>query len=252
MKIIFPIIISTFLIYGCSKYHLNQKSIIGTYYQQSDSDEFQKVNLIITDNKFVMIDATNYSFMDKGNSKYICCDTVSHGTWVVDKEHRTIAFSTHIGGTFVKDTVEESFFGSKDTVYFCIKNPIENNMGKLHRNIFYVIDLNSIGSDFGNNLLDKEYNTNAIAIPNLEHARILNFSISIYVKPEYLDHARFVAMNPIKTYNYQVKIRDANHFIVKIPKLTYQYITYLRFKERLGKLEKNDTIVLDGVTYRKK
>ena len=123
-------------------------------------------------------------------------------------------------------------------------------MGTVHKNIFYMLNLNSIGTNFGDNLTDKEFNSSRIVLANSNRSRIIDISLLIYTRPEY--YARNIAVNPVKTIPYKIKDPGSNIFKIDIPKLTYQYITSLRLREHLLKIINNSEIVWDGVKYQKR
>jgi hypothetical protein len=240
------IIVSLFC--GCVTFHYSSEDLIGTYAQIREDGANPFINLTINKTGFVLVDVMNYN--KRGGGKYMCCDTIAYGSWKLDNKHGDLSFSTsQLSDTYIDDSVREETNANRDSVFFYINNPIEKKMGKKHEYIFYKIDLYSIGSAFGEDLYEKQFNTNRIVAANPNHDHINEFSIQVYTTPDYF--ARNIAIDPVKTFYYKVKDRNTNSFRINIPDLTYGYITYLRLNERLIKIVNKNELIWDGIKYRR-
>ena len=249
MKRLFLCLIIT-IFYSCKTNHYLPKNIIGTFRQIRDDGVESNIDLTFSKTGFTLTDVADYLKMHNGGGKYLCCDTVAYGTWRIDNQHAILSLSTpQLTDTYIQDYIVEKTKPNTDSLYFFVSNPIEKNMGVMHKNIFYTIDLSTVGSDVGEAAFLKEFDKNKIVIANPGYAWVENFSISIYLKPEF--DARNIAINPVKTRHYTVKERSSNVFIIDIPGLTYSYFSYLRLKEHLVAIISKNELIWDGVRYKR-
>jgi len=248
--IILIILIPITFLWSCKTFQYAPANIIGRYAQVRDDSVKSYIELTFENRNFLLADASGKSRKYYGGANYFCCDTIAYGTWEIDNNHGVISLSTpQLTNTYIDNNVREEINPNADSVYFQISNPIEKQMGKDHKNIFYTFELYSISDDFGEELYGKEYNSNRIVVANPRHAKIQQFSIHVYTRPEYF--ARNIAIDPVKTIPYKVKDYHSNSFKIDIPSLTYGYITYLRLKDHLLKIASNNELIWDGVEYKR-
>ena len=151
---------------------------------------------------------------------------------------------------FIGCKVEEDSKPHDDSVYFHITNPIEKQMVKRHENIYYVIDIISSDQTLMDSFDGKEFYTNNIVMPR-NYGRIQEFETRVYTTSNYYEKGD-VSITPVNTFYIPVKNMESNSFKIDIPKLTYQYISYQRFKNRLVKVVNKNELIWDGVLYKKK
>jgi hypothetical protein len=244
------IVVCIILFNGCAHFHYSLHDLIGDYHRVRGDTVETSETLSLYNHNFLLLDSGKLHVGKEIYKPYFCCDTIAYGVWEIDNEHGVLSLSTpQFSDDDITSKVIESFKFSPDSVYFLISNPIEKRMGKKHENIFYTVEVYSSQNELGDNLSNKEFFTNSIIIPNLAQEKIEEISIHIYTAPEY--DGRTISARLIKTATYKVTKRGNNFFEINIPALTYGYLSYLRFNQRLIKIINSNKLILDGVRYQK-
>lgn len=245
------------LFFSCKSFHYLPGEIVGNYKEMNEDGTTSGKNLIIDGTGFALVDNGPY----RDRSGFICCDSITYGSWKIDNVHGILSLSTpQLPQYFVSEKVHEESGLSKDSLYFFITNPIERSMGEKHENILYNIffqsytpsELHNSGLrthlSLDDSVANIKYNTNRIVIANKNHAKITSFTIIIMPTADYSGRN---ALRLILTKQQIVNDGNSNVFKINMPDLTYGFITYLRLTDVYVKIVNNNELEWNGNRYLK-
>ncbi|MBY0535569.1 MAG: hypothetical protein K2P88_06945 [Chitinophagaceae bacterium] len=244
IKLVVAVNLCTFIMVmatSCIVQKAAMKEFVGTYIEVGDPN----TQLILTVDRFSLV-----SPYENDLAVYTCCDTVATGTWV--KEGGMLVFSTPQFFNSIQDVeVKELVVDKNDSLYFRIRNPIEDFYIKnpdAKREIEYRIVLFDKSGSYLDSWVNK-YHSNQIGIPKVNGKIGSGFEVTAYVMSNY--QGRNVGTKIIDTKKYLLKNSEANMFEVAVPSLTYEFITYRRLNRDFIKIVSSSKLEWDGKVYQK-
>lgn len=235
------------LLYGCS----SCRDLSGTYLSSLD---FERNKIILTNERFHIID----KYSERSVTGYLCCDTISYGTWEKLKALPFIELSSpdYLNESHVDNIVLSSYNASLgDSIEIKISNPIEDFFDEtgLRLELTYkVFPILTVDSDptlyFEEKLSNIEWQTNTIKFNLPKNVKIKTFIIMAYPKHEMQLH-RLDRQEFIFNRHDILNLRN-NTFLVKAPNFDFTYLTLLRLKKNYIKIE-NNSLLWNGVLYSK-
>lgn len=209
------------------------------------------IELQFKGNEFVYYDGYKQLHMNPE----ICCDTLSYGTWKMDSRgfavlETPIDFDLYIMKPI--EVVERKDF-SPDSLYFIIKNPIEefyvrNNWKS--GDLGYRVFLFSQGGFYNVPEKDQIIFTNKIVAS--KKPEVKGFEITTLINPELKFNLSHMATSLIVTEPYQLKDPTANVFEIYIPDVNFEFVSLKRLKSDYIKIVNRNKLLWHGEEYVRK
>jgi hypothetical protein len=238
------LIIVIWFLSSCSTIKYLPEDLTGVYLQEGNEHEQFVLN---DDATFFYVDT--YEQMDA--PPYKCCDTLAYGYWSIEKGCGLLKINSpeEINTSYIYMDIKEKSEFSNDSLYFYIYNPIEDHYKKYnekYRELFYSLLVTSNSPDFDARLAAKEFDVNPIVLPRPK-SNVESFSIKILPKNNI--PVRHVGVREIYTLDYGVKNLNSNVFVIQLPQLSYNYISYLRLVDDYVKIENKSKLIWNGKEY---
>lgn len=217
------------ILFSCSISKNDKMSTIsGNTYIGKNSQE----RLNFADGKFTL----------RGITEFI--DTLSYGTYTLDNNIITINSNKKLFTDYFEIEVNESFSGSKDSIYVSVDNFInglydyENNYAPY---LYFNFNSYSIKNEFEESIQFAE----SIYLANKRSLSKFNLNIipNLFVYPEKTSGKVF------HTYFHEVKSRDNNTFKIKIKGLEEKIFALRIFDGDFIKILNNDTLLWNNELY---
>jgi len=232
------------LLVSCSKSVVyKSERIKGKYLQK----EQKWIELHFNDNNFVLLDTSREEHLSTTD----CCDTISYGGWEIDK-YGLIKLTTpeELNNYYLDIEVSENRAYSRDSLYFIVENPIEDYYKKTNRKekyIQYKIDIGSNITSFDQSIHNKRYSTNVFSIAKVDNLNIYSFEITVIVDPEI--RLKYLNTMLVNTLSYDVQSKESNVFRIKIPDLSFNYLSCKRLNGDYLKIVNTNKLIWDGQEY---
>ena len=236
-------LIFALFLFNMSCNSLREKQLIGTYLQDYDKNTM----LIFNQNDFVIKE--KYKQVDA--PPFSCCDTTTIGVWSLLSKSKVVSIdNSSYFNKMIDIKVIEKNTSPKDSIFIYLNNSIEEiyKKNRTRRDISYYIEFDSDNTEFGL-LSSAMYDTNVIKLFNPHHYNIN--SLQIYVHPKFNFSGRNIAERFFVTQEYNIKNEGANRFIINIPDLTYEYMSYIRLKKDFIRIINKNKLEWDGEIYTK-
>jgi len=189
-------------------------------------------------------------------SPFICCDTMSTGTWQKTKDLKYLVLTSDFQTAYPLVTMEviEEKSGHTDSLYFEVDNPIEQfqigKTGKRYDHLFYRLEVSSNNPEFDTQTSLLKFNTNRFAMAKPQGLAMKSFSI--IAVPKHDMKVRNLEIREAYTQEYSVDSKDTRRFKVSIPTLDYGLISQLRLRQDFVQIVNSKVLVWDGKFYQKK
>jgi hypothetical protein len=223
---------------------LSKREVYGNYVNLSNLSK----TITLSNSGFTFRDTIlNLNFKSIGD----CCDTIAYGSWeMISKNHLLVLNSAEELGSQsfnkIKFNVIEYENLLDDSLVIEINNPLEKeNLGDDYEK---VLDYELMVIKKSENFIFQESNKNIIVFSKFDEP-LKEIKCYIYVNHKF--RGRNMGVRPIEII-YFVKSAKANKFIINIPDLTYQYLTYLRFNREFIRVIDKDHLEWQGEIYVKK
>ncbi|HKG08320.1 MAG TPA: hypothetical protein VKB19_17775 [Pedobacter sp.] len=189
--------------------------------------------------------------INRHNPEFNCCDTITFGTW---KQHgKDFIALTSAQFLFEKDLgvdVTESQVGQQDSIRLLVTNLIESQL-KFTGNKRDVIYSLKIFTPSGSKIINAEPRGSGNSFKFLMGKNEVIEKFYITASPGQAFWGRNKGVESVNTKLYEVRRFSSNYFIVNIPLLTYDFLTYLRLNGDFIKINNNRSLVWDGKIYEK-
>jgi hypothetical protein len=239
MKILIKVGLLFIFFASCSPCKYSSRDVQGVY-KQKDNSNFK---LTLSENRFTYVDAYANDL-----ALYTCCDTITTGVWVKEKD--LLCLSTpQIKSSILNIDVKENSNKKGDTIFFYLKNPVETyhkNFQVKNRHIYYTIFLEDKQANFFKETYQK-FDSDIIKVYKPQGVVLDNFSINVY--PSINFGGRNIGIREVSTIKYQVKDSTSNLFEVSIPQLNYEFMTYLRLDRDFIRVINKNKLEWDGHFY---
>ncbi|OEK06207.1 hypothetical protein [Roseivirga misakiensis] len=232
-------------LYSCAARKTVEGSVEGTYLMQGS---FNKQLLLTKDRYFLL-----KPFEEAHISPYKCCDTLSVGEWKRVNGTSFLSLKSDLKpiDPLLEMKVQEGFRSSSDSLYFTIDNPIQKDKAlDRHKGLSYQVLINSNNPRFDEELSQRRFNNNEIAVKKPANLSITSFEIIAIPSMEM--PVRSISIRHIYTNEYRVKGKSSNEFLVDVPELTYRLISELRFAEDFVRVISPTQLEWDGKRYIKR
>jgi len=221
-------------------------SLLGAYWNQEDGTIFS----ISKDNTFIYKNSPNQGDL----ALYTCCDTISFGVWrKLRGDILEVSTPEYLNIPITKIQVQELESDIKKSIEFIIESPIEEfykNNPSNRRAVRYQIELVTNDIQFELSQVNKLYDDNKIIINIPERIRIEGFIIEIiptsFFGGQNMGHRRW------STLKYDIQDKKATKFMVKLPDMSYDYLSYLRLEKDYILLKNKDILLWNNKEYKRK
>jgi hypothetical protein len=228
-------IIGLLLSLGSCNSKITRNQLKGKYFQQED----KTCMLTLEDKSF------SISSLRSHHPTYICCDTLTKGNWYLRNDKLIVLDNQLSLSNHVQSEAHESIREMKDSFYIYIINPVETDTkreGWRTRKICYRAYVTK-GDDEA--ILDTLVNSDSIRLFNTHS--IKSITLLIYTTPYFL--GRYNAEDFFITTEYELKSRQTNILFIEMPKLTYEYMTYIRIKQDFVRIANKNCLEWHGNKY---
>lgn len=212
---------------SCSVFQ-GPENISGSSYMGKDSQE--------------SIEFNNDKFILRGFSDFI--DTLSYGTWKKEGNMLVLDSDKKICSDFFDVEVQESFSGSKDSVYISIENKPDGLTDAA--DVFTPYLYYHVNRFFS-------YNQGNESIPFIRNITLLNepslLEFNLTIIPNLAIYDMKISGKAFVTYKYQIKSPKNNTFKIRILDFDKRYFAYRRFKGEYVKVIDKNTLLWDNELY---
>ncbi len=219
-----------------------------TFYSCSINNNIDRSYVNFENNFEINLKSNTFLIIDKSNPNnisYKCCDTISYGFW--EKVDKGNFFEFNSPESYNTNHIDMEIIESKkddlDSVYLNIDSPISENKKRYNQkesDLFYLIEVSSNDVNFDVKLAQKKWESNKIKF--LKPKNIILKSISILIIPKTNINLRKISAEILYTIPHYLKDNNSNNFDVRLPTLTYKYLTLERLKKYYVKVNKNGII----------
>ncbi|MFY0594253.1 hypothetical protein [Roseivirga sp.] len=220
------------------------RGIEGIYIEQGS---FNK-RLALSDNRYVLSKPLGQADV----SPYRCCDTLSIGNWDYVKGTSFIKLKSDLRpqDPLLPIAVQESNSLSSDSLYFRIKNPIDQDDPHRAFELFnYQLEITSNNPEFDARISNRRFKSPKIIVKRPASLKIE--MIELIAIPSMEIPVRSVEVRYIYTEVYSLRNKTANHFLINIPDLTYRLISEMRLSDDFIKVISPTKLEWDGKRYQK-
>jgi hypothetical protein len=224
-----------------------EKTLVGVFI---GSESKERITLD-SNHKFIIM-APQGSLFDDLNK----IDTISYGTWNIDKEFLVLNSAKEILGQFLHLCVKEAYV-TQDSITVEITNPYEEELTKRivaannkafykTRPFYYVVNftgnnvgfVSKSGTIRGGNIIKYQgYNDLKIS------------SISITIIPDNFNYPGYLSYKLVYTLPYETMNPNSNYFKINIPDFTSNYMNYRRLKGEFVKILGRDKLQWNNEIY---
>ena len=223
---------------------LSIQDIYGSYVglkNQSKSFTFYKSSFNLRDT------VLNHSFRINDD----CCDTISYGSWelLANSNFISLVSSIDLGDPSlnkIKFNVSEFENKESDSLIIEIKNPLERD--SFDADYDKILDYEVLVIKKSESFLFQEPKNNLVIFRNQEEPLK---EIKCYIQTNNRFRGRNIGVRIVEL-DYLVKSPKSNSFIINIPDLTYEYLTYLRFKREFVRVIDKNHLEWQGEIYVRK
>jgi hypothetical protein len=181
-----------------------------------------------------------------------CCDTISYGHWKrYDPGYIILNSPDELKTFFVNCHITEKTDRSPDTIYFYIKDPIQEENEKNHNRsneLSYQLNVSAVGGFSGSFKENREtFDTSEIKYSNPDKLSIDNFSVSASANCSM--YVKNIAVRTIFTLPYKVKDPTSNVFEIQMPQVTYNFFSSRRLNDDFVKVLGPKRLLWDGMEF---
>jgi len=244
MAIKFMSLLSLFLICSCSSTRqITQPFVSGNFWNLEDNTQIA----LNSEGSFV------YSNLPSSGdlSLYTCCDTIAYGDWQKINGSNILMFSTpdRLNIPMAHMVVTESA-GEPGVLEIIINSPLEDfyrEDSNYRRDVEYRVELFTNSTKFELTNVNKLYSQNHIRISVPEGVVINGFFIEII--PTSFFGGQNIGYRKWSTIDHNVLGLDSMSFMVEMPDLSYENLTYLRLNQDYIYIKSSDLLLWDGKEY---
>lgn len=195
-------------------------------------------------------------FEDAHINPFICCDTLSIGSWERTKDLNYLVLTSDFQSEYPllnMEVIEENS-DIQDSIYIHLNNPIEKFQiemtGRRYNDIYYMLEVSSNDYEFDLQTSFLKFDTSLIVIRKPKGLEIKSFRIMAVPKQEM--RVRNLEVREAYTQEYKVNSKETNRFKVSIPALDYSLISQLRLTQDFVRIVGPKQLEWDGKKYLKK
>ena len=217
----------------------------GIFWNKEDNTQLD----LRVDHSFVYENLPNSGDLDL----YTCCDTITYGTWKL-RENNLLEFSTpeSLNIPITRMEVKEHS-GATDSLEIMINSPLEdfyeyppgNERDVVYRIIWYT---NSTSFELAQ--VNKQYAQRHIKISIPQDVTVTGFGIEIIPASSF--GGQQVGYRSWVTPAYQILEQASSTFVVELPDLSYNYLTYQRLEGDFIYVKSEQVLLWDGKEYLRK
>jgi len=246
MAIRFFIILCVTFFFSCASTRVLEENFFGAYWNQEDNTQIS----ILKGNGFIYENLSN-----KGDlALYTCCDTISYGSWKkINGNIIELSTPEYLNIPITRMQVQEFETKNVNTLEFVIESPLEEFYRKNpsnRRDVNYKIELFTNDIQFELAQVNKLYKDNRIIIDIPEKTQVKGFVVEII--PTSFFSGQNIGFRRWSTLDYEIQEQEFSKFVIDLPDLSYDYLTYLRLYRDYVLFKKKGVLLWNGKKYKRK